>query len=69
MFWSEGVSALYAWFFLYFSRATEDISIAVKAVGSYLGYPRWDETADMDKNDFINIMSLGSVVDYGKTSA
>jgi len=46
-----------------------DISIAAKAYGSYVGHPRWNEAADVDKNGSINIIDISLVAkDYGKTT-
>lgn len=36
----------------------EDIAIAAKAFGSYPGHPRWNEKADVNKDEKVNIQDL-----------
>ena len=45
-----------------------DLNIVARAYGSYPGHPKWDETADLNKDGSVNIKDIYKVArDYGKT--
>ena len=45
-----------------------DISIVSMAFGTECGDERWNETADLNKDEVINILGISTIVlDFGKT--
>lgn len=46
----------------------QDLAVAARAFGSYLGHPRWNPIADINRDDKVNIIDLVLIAkNFGKT--
>jgi len=46
----------------------QDVVVAAKAFSSYPGHPRWNPSADMNKDGIVNMIDIVLIVkNFGKT--